>query len=164
MKAIIIAIVMMVGPSGPTMGPPTPNTLGGLRAGQQLHVQFTTDGCEHSLRYDFQISRSPKGVKVVIWRQGGFRWAKKGQGRRLLGQFALNRRHVEQLDALFAWYRKYARAGRCTTSDAIVLSWKAGKRVLRSERIVDGTCQSDKAPNAITLMKLVQVLSGKSPW
>lgn len=129
-----------------------PLSFAALSPGEEVAIEYRSDGCFHHYQVRVTIQRDSSGAVVrldSVTAAPGSGWHFDPQRRLTAGQLA-------KLDDLLAFYRTNTDTG-CTTVDHITLTGTNGKGDVRREAYVDGSCDTDERAELFTLDQLVSV-------
>ncbi len=105
-----------------------------LTAKHDMTVTLESDGCWHSVRYEFQFQFSRSGARVSVseWNQRKNVWT-------FLHDRDLAKRDVQRIQNLLSHLRQPPQRG-CTTTERMRFDVMEGGRPIASESYVDRTC------------------------
>ena len=143
-------------PARPTAMPnvegDAPLSFAALSPGEEVAIEYRSDGCFHHYQVRVTIQRDSGGAVVRLDSASptpALGWHFDPPGR-------LTARQLAKLDDLLAFYRTNTDTG-CTTVDHIALTETNGQGGVRREAYVDGSCDTDERAEVLTIGELVSV-------
>ena len=129
-----------------------PLSFAALSPGEEVTIEYQSDGCFHHYQVRLTIQRDSSGAVVRL----DSVTAPPAPGWHFDPQRKLTARQLTKLDDLLAFYRTNTDTG-CTTVDHIALTRTDVQGGVRREAYVDGSCATYERAELLTLNQLVSV-------